>query len=151
MFGFLGNIDAKIDAKARIFVPASFRKALLSEGQGSLVLRKDVFQNCLVLYPDKVWQAELDQLKAKLNNWDKVQKQVFRQFVVSAERIEMDSNGRILIPKRYLQMIGASSDVTFLGMDDTIEIWSKDSLDATLLDAGDFSKQIQDLMNNANI
>ncbi len=151
MFGFLGNIDAKIDAKARIFVPASFRKAILSEGQSSLVLRKDVFQNCLVLYPDKVWQAELDQLKAKLNNWDKMQKQVFRQFVVSAERIEMDSNGRILIPKRYLQMIGATSDVTFLGMDDTIEIWSKDALDATLLDTEDFGKQIQDLMNNTNI
>jgi len=151
MFNFLGNIEAKIDSKARIFIPAAFRKTLLSEGQSSLVLRKDVFQNCLVLYPDSIWQEELRQLKSKLNNWDRAQKQIFRQFVVSAERLEMDTNGRVLIPKRYLQMIGAVSEVTFLGMDDTIEIWGKDVLDSTLLDAEDFSRQIQELMNNDNI
>lgn len=60
MLQFLGNIEAKIDAKARIFVPAAFRKILQSADQNTLILRKDIFQNCLVLYHykfgKKKWQ-----------------------------------------------------------------------------------------------
>ena len=48
---FLGNIEAKIDAKGRIFLPSAFRKVLQVSGEDTLVLRKHVFQPCLVLYP----------------------------------------------------------------------------------------------------
>ena len=47
---FLGNIEAKTDAKGRAFLPAVFRKMLQASGSESLVLRKDIFQDCLVLY-----------------------------------------------------------------------------------------------------
>ncbi len=145
---FLGNIEAKIDAKARIFVPAAFRKILQSSAQNTLILRKDIFQDCLVLYPIEVWEEELNKLRTKLNRWDKNQQALFRQFVVDAERLEMDSNGRILIPKRYLQMVGIASEVRFLGMDNTIEIWTKELLDSTLMSASDFSNSIQDAMSD---
>ena len=46
---FLGNIEAKTDAKGRAFLPAVFRKVLQASGEENLVLRKDVFQKCLVL------------------------------------------------------------------------------------------------------
>ena len=52
---FLGNIEAKIDVKGRAFLPATFRKVLQAGGEERLVLRKDVFQACLVLYPESVW------------------------------------------------------------------------------------------------
>lgn len=145
---FLGNIEAKIDAKARIFVPAAFRKILQSSAQNTLILRKDIFQDCLVLYPIEVWEEELNKLRTKLSRWDKNQQALFRQFVVDAERLEMDSNGRILIPKRYLQMVGIASEVRFLGMDNTIEIWTKELLDSTLMSASDFSNSIQDAMSD---
>lgn len=145
---FLGNIEAKIDAKARIFVPAAFRKILQSSAQNTLILRKDIFQDCLVLYPLQVWEEELAKLRSRLSRWDKVQQALFRQFIVDAERLEMDTNGRILIPKRYCQMVGIASDVTFLGVDNTIEIWAKEALDSTLIPADDFSAHLQALMNN---
>lgn len=148
MLQFLGNIEAKIDAKARIFVPAAFRKILQSSVQNTLILRKDIFQDCLVLYPLQVWDDEVAKLRSRLNRWDKEQQALFRQFVVDAERLEMDANGRILIPKRYCQMIGVTSDVRFLGVDNTIEIWNNDSLEQTLIDADAFSSRIQALMNN---
>ena len=47
---FLGNIEAKMDTKGRAFLPATFRKVLQGGGDERLVLRKDVFQPCLVLY-----------------------------------------------------------------------------------------------------
>lgn len=145
---FLGNIEAKIDTKARVFVPAAFRKILQTSAQNTLILRKDIFQDCLVLYPLQVWEDELTTLRARLNRWDRVQQALFRQFVVDAERLEIDANGRILIPKRYCQMVGIVSDVTFLGVDNTIEIWTKDALEGTLIPADDFSASLQALMNN---
>lgn len=146
MLQFLGNMEAKADAKGRIFVPAIFRKRLQSEGEEFLVLRKDIFQECLVLYPGSVWEKEIEMLRGRLNKWNKEQQQIFRQFVLDAERLEMDANGRILISKRYLQMVSIESDVRFLGVDDTIEIWAKEKLEKPLVDPDEFSSKLQQLM-----
>lgn len=143
---FLGNIDAKVDAKGRIFVPAIFRKQLQGADEDYLVLRKDVFQDCLVLYPGSVWEAEIDILRSRLSKWNAEQQQVFRQFVLDAERIEMDASGRILLSKRYLQIAQIDVDVRFLGVDSTIEIWSNEKLDGPLLSPELFSSKLQDLM-----
>lgn len=150
MLKFLGSFEAKIDAKARVFVPAVFRKILQSSAHNAFVLRKDIFQDCLVLYPEQVWGEELAKLRARLSRWDKQEQQLFRQFVVDAEKLEMDASGRILIPKRYLQMLDLSSDVLFLGVGDTIEIWKKDKLDGILMPAEDFSSMLQGLMGNSD-
>lgn len=147
MIQFLGNIEAKIDTKARVFVPVAFRKSLLAAAQNTLILRKDIFQNCLVLYPQEIWNSEIAQLRARLSRWDKAQQQLLRQFVVDAEKLEMDANGRILIPKRYQEMVGIESEVRFIGVDNTIEIWAKDALEETLLPAEDFGAMLEQLMN----
>ncbi|MDO5522443.1 MAG: division/cell wall cluster transcriptional repressor MraZ [Bacteroidia bacterium] len=146
MLQFLGNIEAKADAKGRIFVPATFRKRLQSANEEFLALRKDIFQDCLVLYPGTVWENEIETLRARLNKWNRDQQQIFRQFVLDAERIEMDASGRILIPKRYLQLAGIDTEVRFLGVDDTIEIWAKEKLEKPLVAPEDFSAKLQELM-----
>lgn len=148
MLQFLGNMEARADAKGRIFIPALFRKRLQSGGEEFMVLRKDIFQDCLVLYPGSVWEKELEILRSRLNKWNREQQQIFRQFVLDAERIEMDASGRILIPKRYLQMVSIDTDVRFLGVDETIEIWAKEKLEQPLVDPGEFSSALQQLMAN---
>lgn len=146
MLQFLGNMEAKADAKGRIFVPAIFRKRLQNESEAFLVLRKDIFQDCLVLYPGSVWEKEIEMLRHRLNKWNKEQQQIFRQFVLDAERLEMDSSGRILVPRRYLQMVSIDSDVRFLGVDETIEIWAKEKLEKPLVGPDEFSSKLQQLM-----
>lgn len=148
---FLGNIEAKIDSKMRVFVPAAFRKVLQAEGQFALVLRKDIFQDCLVLYPEDVWEAEIQKLRSRLSRWDKQQQQLFRQFVVDAERLEMDASGRILISKRYLQMVDIVSEIRFLGVDNTIEVWGKGVLEDTLVESIQFGDEIQRIMNEGGL
>lgn len=148
MMQFLGNIEAKIDTKGRVFVPAAFRKILQSSSQNTLILRKDIFQDCLVLYPFDVWEEEVAKLRSRLSRWNKEEQALLRQFVVDAERLEIDANGRILISKRYCQMIGITSEVRLLGVDNTIEIWTNEALDRTLVSADDFSARIQTLMDN---
>ena len=143
---FLGNIEAKVDAKGRVFVPAAFRKLLQLQGEDWLVLRKDIFQACLVLYPGSVWEKEIEILRSKLNKWNKTEQQVFRQFVLDAERLELDGSGMILISKRYLELVEIDAHVRFLGVDNTIEVGANEKLDNPLMEPGDFAQEIQKLM-----
>lgn len=145
---FIGNMEARTDAKGRVFLPAVFRKELRSSGEESLVLRKDVFQSCLVLYPESVWNAQMDALRRRLSRWNAAHQQIFRQFVSDAEMLPMDANGRILLPKRYLAMSGIERDVKFIGMGDTIEIWSMAEARAPFMDSAEFGKALEDVMND---
>ena len=144
---FLGNIEAKTDSKGRAFLPAVFRKVLQASGEQNLVLRKDVFQSCLVLYPESVWNARLDMLKSQLRPWESVHQQVFRQFVSAAEVVTLDGNGRFLISKRLQKIAEIDQDIQFIGMDDTIEIWSPRNLERTLKTDEDFEKEFEQIMN----
>ena len=59
---FLGKTEAKLDIKGRVFLPSSFRKELQSFEVERLVLRKDVFNDCLVVYPENIWNRQMDAL-----------------------------------------------------------------------------------------
>ena len=143
---FLGNIEAKMDTKGRAFLPAVFRKILQASSEERLVLRKDVFQPCLVLYPESVWNEQMDTLRLRLNRWNKQHQQVFRQFVSEVEVLTLDGNGRFLLPKRYLRMAEIELDIKFIGMGDTIEIWSNTKVDQHQLSAEAFSNALEELM-----
>jgi MraZ protein len=148
MDNFIGNIDAKVDAKGRVFIPAAFRKILHSAGETRLVLRKDIYENCLVLYPGSVWEAELADLRTRLKKYARDQRQVYRKFIQDSELLEPDTNGRILIPKRYLQIADIAGDVRFMGVDNTIEIWNPQLLDHPAMDDETFEKNMYQLLGS---
>ena len=100
---FTGSIDAKTDEKGRVFVPSVFRKILQKEEEEGLVLRRDLFVNCLVLYPKSVWDAQVDSIRARTNPFDRHQREGMRLFTADAENITLDSGGRMLIPRRYME------------------------------------------------
>lgn len=145
---FLGNIEAKTDAKGRAFLPAIFRKVLQAAGEEVLVLRKDVHQRCLVLYPESTWNRRLDALLEKINEWDDVGQQVLRQYVSEAETLTLDGNGRFLIPKRYLQMADIEQAVRFIGVNDAIEIWAAEKAAEPFLSPEEFSAKLKELMTS---
>ena len=147
---FIGNIDAKADAKGRVFVPAAFRKILNELEEDQLVLRKDIYQDCLILYPFHIWNEELDNLRLKLNKWNETHQALYRQFILDSEKLELEINGRVLIPKRYLQMVGISSEVRFVGMDQTIEIWSRSKLESSLLTPEEFEKNVRKFLGGSS-
>lgn len=150
MIQFLGNIEAKADAKGRVFIPAGFRKQLQAASEEKLVLRKDVFQDCLVLYPESVWFKTQNQLRRRLSKWNAKHQDVFRQFVSDAEIMIPDGNGRILLPKRYLQMAHIQSEVRFIGVDNTIEIWAKERAEQPFMKPEEFSEALQDILGDAS-
>lgn len=147
---FLGNIEAKVDAKGRAFLPATFRKVLQAGGEERLVLRKDVFQSCLVLYPESIWNEQMDLMRQRLNRWNRQQQQVYRQFVSEVELLTLDGNGRFLIPKRYQRMATIEQDIKFVGMGDTIEIWSVSKAEENQMKPEEFGAALEVLMAGSN-
>lgn len=146
---FLGNIEAKTDAKGRVFLPSVFRKVLQSSGEEKLVMRKDVFQPCLVLYPESVWNEQMDTLRQRLSRWNARHQLIFRQFVADVEEVTLDGNGRFLIPKRYLKMAEIEQTVKFVGMGDTIEIWRSADGDKPFMEAEEFGQALEDIMGSS--
>ena len=147
---FTGSIDAKTDEKGRVFVPSVFRKILQKEEEEGLVLRRDLFENCLVLYPKSVWDAQVDSVRARTNPFDRHQRQGMRLFTADAENITLDSGGRMLIPRRYLEHAGIKSDVRFIGVDDTIEIWSKQAAEDLLSDPDKVANILEEMMKSTD-
>ena len=143
---FIGNIEAKTDNKGRVFLPACFRRILQSGGCDKVMLRKDVYQDCLVLYPFSSWNEQLDLLRSRLDKWNSKHQMIFRQFVADVEELNIDSNGRILLPKRYLNIAGIKQEVRFIGMDDTIEIWAKEKVEKPFMEAEEFGRELENIM-----
>ena len=144
---FLGHTEAKTDVKGRVFLPAVLRKVLQASGQENLVLRKDIFQDCLVLYPESVWNEQMDMLRQRLNRFNAEHQRIFRQFVSEVEVVMLDGNGRFLIPKRYMLAAGIQQSVEFIGMGDTIEIWSAEKVEASKMSGEEFGKALENIMN----
>lgn len=143
---FLGNIEAKVDAKGRVFLPAVFRKVLQASGEEKLVLRKDVHQQCLVLYPESVWNERMDALRQQLNIWNKAHQQLMRKMNSEVEEAGLDGNGRLLIPKRLLDKASITQDIRFIGIDSIIEIWAPELLSQTLESDEEFGAELEGIL-----
>ncbi len=143
---FLGNIEAKLDAKGRVFLPSVFRKILQMAGEEQLVLRKDVHESCLVLYPESVWNEQMDMMRQRLNRWNRQQQQIFRRFVSDVELLMLDGNGRFLVPRRFQEMAGIAQSVRFIGVGDTIEIWAVNDNENEMMDEAAFGSALEELM-----
>ena len=145
---FTGNIDARTDEKGRVFIPATFRKILHQAGLDTLILRRDIFQKCLVLYPEDVWNTMVDSIVQRTNPFDSRGRAALRGFVAGAERISIDSNGRILIPRRYMEAAEICGDVRFIGMDDSIEIWNRQKAEDMQNNNENLAENLENIMNN---
>ncbi len=122
---FLGKIDAKLDAKGRVFVPSVFRKVLSEEERERIVVRMEADEKYLLVYPESVWNRQVVELQSKLNEWDPEDQMLLMQFVGDAEVLEFDAQGRVLLPKRLQVRMGLESEIVFVGMVDRIAMWNK--------------------------
>ncbi|HZK03579.1 MAG TPA: division/cell wall cluster transcriptional repressor MraZ [Bacteroidaceae bacterium] len=121
---FIGQMSAKLDVKNRVFFPAGFRRVLQEVNEKRLVVRKDIFENCLVVYPENQWRIEVENVRSRLSRFDATQQKVYRKLVSEAQEISLDSSGRILLSRNMLDKVGIDQDVIFVGMEQTVEIWA---------------------------
>lgn len=145
---FIGNTDVKLDEKGRIFIPAHFRKTLAQAGSQRIIMREDPDKACLIMYPESVWESKVEALQARVNEWDTNDLMLLTQFVSAAEIVEMDSQGRILLQKKYLQRLGAEDEVRVVGMMDRFSLWAPKQYEASQLSEEEFRMQLAAKMKN---
>ena len=110
-----GQFSHSIDAKGRLFIPASLRKEL---GQTfHVTVGQD---HCLSVYSDESWAAFMARLKEL--SYNEVKK--LRALFAYAADCEPDSQGRILIPAKLREYAGLTKEVVVVGSFDRAEIWS---------------------------
>ena len=145
---FTGTIHAKLDVKGRVFLPSDFRRQLHEEGGGDLVLRRDVYQSCLVLMPLSVWRKEAEEVRNRLNAWNPRDAMVLRRFFGEVEEVSLDGTGRLLLPKRLQEICGISKEVRFIGVANHIEIWSPEVADRSIFDDSTYAEAVEALLGN---
>ena len=126
MHMFMGEYNHTIDAKGRLIIPAKFREVLGDE----FVVTKGL-DGCLFVFDNSEWQAFAEKLRS-LPMIDKEVRQFTRFFLAGAASVEVDKQGRILLPSVLRDFAGITKDTVLIGVGSRIEIWSKDRWEGTV-------------------
>lgn len=123
MHTLLGEYEVAIDAKGRFLLPAGLRKQL-PEGAGDTFIINRGFEPCLVLYTTDVW-AVLSAKINKLNDFNPKERQFKRLFLNGASLVELDSAGRMNLPKNLMEYAGLSKEMVLAAQGNKVELWDK--------------------------
>ena len=140
---FIGNIEARLDEKGRIFVPAAYRKILAEAESKRIVMRRDTDNECLMFYPEHIWNEKVEQLRQTLDEWDPEDQLILMQFMADAEYLVLDGKGRILLEKKNLETIGAQQDVLFVGMLNRFALWAPETFAAKKLSQTELAARLR--------
>ncbi|MBS3738847.1 division/cell wall cluster transcriptional repressor MraZ [Mesohalobacter halotolerans] len=149
MINYIGTYECKIDAKGRLLVPSALKKQMHSHLEKGFVLKRSVFQKCLELYPMEEWNVLMEKIN-KLNRFKKQNNDFIRKFTAGVKVLEVDTNGRLLIPKDLKAFAGMSKNIVLSSAINIIEIWDKDLYETSIEDVDDFAELAENVMGNDN-
>lgn len=148
MVNLIGTYECKVDAKGRLMVPSALKKQLSPMLQDGFVLKRSVFQPCLELYPMEEWDKLMARMN-KLNRFKKKNNDFIRRFTAGVKTVEVDGNGRLLIPKDLVGFAGIDKEVVLASAINIVEIWDKDKYENSLdVEADDFADLAEEVMGN---
>ncbi|MGI9289299.1 MAG: division/cell wall cluster transcriptional repressor MraZ [Pseudomonadales bacterium] len=137
---FHGPSNATMDAKGRFALPSALRKQMPDDVDNSLVITCDPASDCLLVYPPSTWHAVLEDLLSR-SNTNQIVKQFQRKFVGNAREVDLDANGRLLIPPVLREYAHLNSKLVLAGMGKNIELWNEQDWAAQ-------NDELKDLMNS---
>ena len=139
---FTSEHECKLDAKGRLVLPSRLKSVLPEASKKSIIIRKG-FEPNLIVYPLHEFQNIYTRISS-LNEFSSEQRKLKRNLFSSISQIDLDSNGRFLLPKSMISHTGLEKDVILVGMGNVIELWSPDNYKKYLInDANEFSKLAQ--------
>jgi MraZ protein len=119
---FIGNDIYSVDHKGRVFIPAKFRAVLTEKDEGSFYVVRG-FETSLLLFPLSGWNEFIGGLSGERYSQKSV-REAIRAFSYAAERLSMDSQGRVVLPGGLRDYSKIEDEVFFLGAINKIELWS---------------------------
>lgn len=126
---FRGANAISLDAKGRIAVPSRYRDELLSRCAGQLIVTIDAVDRCLTLYPLPEWEI----IEAKLRELPSLREEtrrLQRLLIGNAVDLELDGNGRFLVPPRLREYAGLDKKAMLVGQLNKFQIWDEDAWNA---------------------
>jgi len=150
MLNLLGEYDCKLDAKGRLLMPSGLKKQLQDVVRQGFVINRDLFDKCLVLYPMDEWKRVSEEIGA-LNKFVRKNVVFIRRFNNGATQIDVDSNGRILIPAALSNYAEMDKELKVVGNGDRIELWSKGNYEAMLSEDIDMANLSEEVMGGRSI
>ena len=150
MVNLIGTYECKVDAKGRLMVPAPMKKQLVPIIQDGFVLKRSVFNPCLELYPIEQWNKEMDKI-GELNQYVKENVDFIRMFTAGVKMVDVDTNGRLLIPKDLVRVAKINKEVVLNSAIGKVEIWDKDLYEKSIdTPAEEFAALAERVMGNKN-
>lgn len=128
---FSGKYYYSLDPKGRIIIPAPFREIISSNYNPKLYIVNAAFDKCLHVYPQEEW----NNLEEKVRQLPKMQEEVrffMRRVIASAQEVELDKQGRILVPASLREDAGLNSEIAIVGQIEKIELWDRKEWDAVV-------------------
>ena len=126
MVKFIGEYTSKVDDRGRLVFPAPLKGAMPPGSDLRFVIKKSLFAPCLEMYTYEEWDRKSEEVKSKLNFFNKEHALFWREYMRNRDVVEPDAKlGRISISRKLLDAIGVNKEVVFSGNDFMIEIWAK--------------------------
>ena len=142
---FTSEYESKLDSKGRLVLPARI-KSQLPEGGGELVIRRG-FESCLIVYPMVEFRKVFSKISG-LNEFNEEYRKLQRNFLSGVVTVELDSNGRFLIPRNMLAYASIEKEVTLVGIGNKVELWNPSLYAKHLIqDPGELSKLAEKYLN----
>ncbi|GIX03982.1 MAG: transcriptional regulator MraZ [Planctomycetaceae bacterium] len=124
-----GTYLRAIDEKRRLAIPKRLREDF-GEGNVEHLYIAPGTEKSLLLYAPRAFAALAERLRDRTNHLNANQINYLRLFYSSAERVDLDAQGRIRIPDRLADLVGLGHEAYLLGVHDHAEIWDKDRWDS---------------------
>ncbi len=148
MISFIGTYECKADAKGRVMIPVTLKNQMAPLLGKGFVIKRSVFQPCLELYPMDEWNLLMEKMNKK-NRFRKKNNDFIRRFSAGVKPVEIDSTGRLLIPKNLISKAGISKEVVLSSAINIIEIWDRENYEQVLEEtAENFAELAEEVMGD---
>ena len=136
---FTSEFESKLDTKGRLVLPARI-KAQLPSGEGDELVIRRGFELCLIIYPMVEFKKVFSKISG-LSEFNEEYRKLQRNFFSGTATVELDANGRFVIPKNMLSYAQLEKDLILIGMGNKVEVWNPSIYEKHLIkDPSELSK-----------
>lgn len=111
-------------------MPTKLRKQFPEDEQAQFVINRGI-EKCLVLHPQKVWEAQIEKIFSK-NQFIERNRRFARRFTNGATEIELDGSARVNLPNRLMEYAGIEKEIILVAQYNKVEIWDQTRYDAMM-------------------
>lgn len=148
MTEFTGTYNVTIDDKGRIVLPASFKKEMGEYAEQPLVIERNLFKDCLDIYPEHFWKERVKAFKSTLDPFDEEDDAFLQFFYENFMKVTMAPNGRINIPTDYLAYGRMRKNARMIGMGLSIRMWDIEEYESQKMEKAVFAQRFREKRRN---